>query len=107
MRGWFARAHPSPWPSPRGRGNRWRSKGNRYRSRGNGWRWRGLAGLVAIFAVLSSSVDPAAASSDAPTTRIVSMVPSVTEILFAIGAGDSVVGDSDFCKYPDAARTKP
>jgi iron complex transport system substrate-binding protein len=32
--------------------------------------------------------------------RIVSLAPSNTEILFAIGAGDSVVGVTDFCDYP-------
>jgi len=33
--------------------------------------------------------------------RIVSIAPSVTEILFAIGAGDKVVGRTDFCLYPE------
>ena len=32
--------------------------------------------------------------------RIVSLAPSNTEILFAIGAGDSIVGVTDFCDYP-------
>ncbi len=32
--------------------------------------------------------------------RIVSLAPSNTEILFAIGAGDKVVGVTDFCNYP-------
>jgi len=32
--------------------------------------------------------------------RIVSMAPSATEILFAVGAGDSVVGVTSFCNYP-------
>jgi len=32
--------------------------------------------------------------------RIVSLSPSNTEILFAIGAGDRVVGVTDFCNYP-------
>ncbi|MEM0203230.1 MAG: cobalamin-binding protein [Archaeoglobaceae archaeon] len=33
-------------------------------------------------------------------SRIVSLAPSVTEILFAIGAGDRVVGVTDYCNYP-------
>jgi iron complex transport system substrate-binding protein len=39
--------------------------------------------------------------------RIISLVPNGTEILFALGAGDSVVGVSHECDYPAAARTRP
>jgi iron complex transport system substrate-binding protein len=39
--------------------------------------------------------------------RIVSLLPSTTEILFAIGAGDRVVGVTHECDFPDAARTLP
>jgi len=38
--------------------------------------------------------------------RIVSHVPSITETLFAIGAGDSIVGVSDYCNYPLEAQDK-
>ncbi len=44
---------------------------------------------------------------DAPPRRIVSLVPSVTELVFAIGAQDALVGVTDFCDYPAAARLKP
>jgi iron complex transport system substrate-binding protein len=40
------------------------------------------------------------------TRRIVSLLPSTTEILFAIGAGDQVVGVTFECDYPDEARTR-
>ena len=36
--------------------------------------------------------------------RIVSLIPSATEILFAVGAGDEVTGDTFECDYPDEAR---
>jgi iron complex transport system substrate-binding protein len=39
--------------------------------------------------------------------RIVSHVPAITEILFALRLGDKVVGVSDFCDYPEEAKTKP
>ena len=37
--------------------------------------------------------------------RIVSTAPSVTEILFALGLGERVVGVSTFCNYPEAAQS--
>ncbi len=48
-----------------------------------------------------------AAPADAATTRIVSLVPSLTEMLFEVGAGELVVGASDYCNFPEAARQKP
>lgn len=36
----------------------------------------------------------------APPRRVVSLVPSLTETLFALGAGDSVVAITDFCIFP-------
>jgi ABC-type Fe3+-hydroxamate transport system substrate-binding protein len=39
--------------------------------------------------------------------RLVSLSPAVTETLFAIGAGPELVGVSDFCNYPEAAKKLP
>mgnify|MGYP001606273080 CR=1 FL=1 len=39
--------------------------------------------------------------------RIVSLAPHLTEILFAVGAGDRVVGATAFCDYPEAAKRVP
>jgi iron complex transport system substrate-binding protein len=38
--------------------------------------------------------------------RIVSLLPSATEILFALGAGDGIVGVTHECDFPPAARTR-
>ena len=38
--------------------------------------------------------------------RIVSMAPSLTEILFTLGLREEIVGVTDFCDYPEAALTK-
>jgi iron complex transport system substrate-binding protein len=38
--------------------------------------------------------------------RIVSLTPSITEVLFALGAGDRIVGVTDACDYPPEANTK-
>src|SRR6185369_7474992 len=39
--------------------------------------------------------------------RIVSVAPSITEILFALGGGDQIVGVTNYCNYPEAAKAKP
>ncbi|NDF47140.1 MAG: cobalamin-binding protein [Nitrosopumilaceae archaeon] len=39
--------------------------------------------------------------------RIVSFLPSATELLFELGAGDDIVGVTHECLYPDAAKYKP
>ena len=41
-----------------------------------------------------------------PPQRIVSLVPSQTELLFDLGLGDKVVGVTKFCIHPAEARTK-
>ena len=38
--------------------------------------------------------------------RIVSLAPSNTEILFALGLEDKIVGTTDYCDYPEAAKSK-
>ena len=38
--------------------------------------------------------------------RIVSLVPGVTEMLFVIGAEERLIGVTDFCDFPAAARRK-
>ena len=43
----------------------------------------------------------------APRTRIVSLNPSTTEVLFAIGAGGRVVGRTTWDLWPDSARLVP
>lgn len=42
-----------------------------------------------------------------PAKRIVSMSSSNTEVLFALGLDDEILGVTEFCTYPDAANAKP
>jgi iron complex transport system substrate-binding protein len=42
-----------------------------------------------------------------PAVRVVSLAPSNTEILFALGAGDQVVGRDEFSDYPSEAAALP
>jgi iron complex transport system substrate-binding protein len=46
-------------------------------------------------------------SLDAPAVRVVSMAPSNTEILYAVGAGQVVVGRDEFSDYPEQALDIP
>lgn len=39
--------------------------------------------------------------------KIASLLPSATEIVYALGLGDSLIGVTDECDYPPAAVTKP
>jgi iron complex transport system substrate-binding protein len=38
-------------------------------------------------------------------TRVISLAPSVTESIFAVGAGDRLVGVTTFCNYPEEAKS--
>jgi iron complex transport system substrate-binding protein len=42
-----------------------------------------------------------------PPQRILSLAPSITEMLFAIGLDEEIVGVTNFCNYPPAAAKKP
>jgi iron complex transport system substrate-binding protein len=67
---------------------------------------RGLLCVLAAAAIAACSRGQAAASSP-DARRIVSLAPSTTEALFAIGAGDSVVGRSRFCDFPPQVSALP
>lgn len=45
--------------------------------------------------------DESVANRGANPKRIVSLSPSCTELLFAVGVGPKVVGVTDYCNYPD------
>jgi iron complex transport system substrate-binding protein len=42
-----------------------------------------------------------------PARRVVSLSPATTELVFALGAGDRLVGRTRWCDYPEAARAVP
>ncbi len=68
----------------------------------------GILKRIALFTctVLFLWVESAWAKPQYPQ-RIISMSPSITETLFALGVGNRVVGVTDFCSYPKEACTRP
>jgi iron complex transport system substrate-binding protein len=53
------------------------------------------------------SIDPSAAAADGPPRRIVSLLPSATEIVCALGLEGELVGRSHECDYPPAVEALP
>lgn len=41
-----------------------------------------------------------------PPARVVSLAPSITEMLFALGLDEQIVGVTEFCNFPEAAKAK-
>ncbi|HEV8131007.1 MAG TPA: ABC transporter substrate-binding protein [Acidobacteriota bacterium] len=62
--------------------------------------------LVSILSIQCAQVGFVDRASAQRHSRIVSLAPNLTEILFELGAGDHVVGVTNFCKYPPEAQTK-
>jgi iron complex transport system substrate-binding protein len=90
------------------------------------WIRAGGAALVALFcgeALRAQSTAPASAPIQQfrevvdetgrpvripqPVRRIVSLAPSLTETVYALGLQDRLVGDTDYCDYPPDAQKKP
>lgn len=84
-------------------------------SRGHRARRRAIAQVLvaAIFFAICGFAGVAAAQHTSRSTvqlgplRIVSLVPAITETLFALGLGERVVGVSNYCDYPPEAARLP
>jgi iron complex transport system substrate-binding protein len=76
---------------------------------------RGLALLVGIVCAATARAEPVRVLDvdgrvvllAQPARRIVSLAPHLTELLFAVGAGDRVVGTVEYSDHPEAARRVP
>jgi len=87
--------------------------------------WLFCAGLIFFYAVDMSAQANSPASPAPPVmrevtdgygrsvrvpvnpSRIVSLAPSLTEAIYALGLEDRLVGDTDYCDYPPEAQKKP
>ena len=66
-----------------------------------------IAALAALLALMSGLWGTAGAAGHGAARRVISLIPSLTEDLFAVGAGDRVVGRSEYSDYPPQARRLP
>ena len=60
-----------------------------------------------LYAVTVTDDDGFKVTLDKPATRIVSLAPYTTELLFAAGAGNKIVGAVRYSYYPEAAKNIP
>jgi iron complex transport system substrate-binding protein len=66
-----------------------------------------IRAFLLVAALCLSACRGAAPPAEGPAQRIVSLAPSVTEVLFALGAGDRVVGVTRYCDHPPEAKKLP
>src|SRR5689334_16867949 len=64
-----------------------------------------LAVVLLLFVVLTGTTGSQAAAHS--PSRIISLIPAVTEMLFAVGAGPQVVAVSSFDRYPPDIEKLP
>ncbi len=63
----------------------------------------GVFALV-LWSLLTSHVLKA---EDIPATRIIALAPHIVEMLYDVGAGDQIIGTTDFADYPEEAKEIP
>lgn len=63
--------------------------------------------IFVIFVIISIVLFSLSAHAEKKPDRIISLAPNITEILFALGLGESIVGVTNFCDYPEEAMKKP
>jgi len=62
--------------------------------------------FIILSLVVGMSYSVSAAEPALLPTRIISLSPATTEILFALGAGDRIIGVTSFCDHPEEAKKK-
>ena len=70
-------------------------------------RTRGAAPTMRVLITLVLFLLGSHTATAAPPKRVVSLAPSLTEMVYALGAGPTLVGVTTVCNYPEAAQKLP
>ncbi len=71
-------------------------------------RWRGALAVVTLILVVASDLATAAPSEPTEAARrVVTLSPHLAELMYAVGAGDALVGVSAYSDHPDTVRSLP
>jgi iron complex transport system substrate-binding protein len=62
---------------------------------------------ILLFSLLTAYCLLCTVSYAEPPGRIISLAPALTEILYAAGLGNNIVGVTAFCDHPEEAKAKP
>ena len=63
--------------------------------------------FISILLSLTLAASVFSAEPVSPPRRIITLAPNVTEIVYALGLGENIIGDTSYCDYPEAAKKKP
>lgn len=67
---------------------------------------KGISKIAGLFFVCLCLLPPPCLASEARSLKIISLKPNITDIVYALGLGDSVVGVTKYCDVPDG-RIRP
>ncbi|MDO4584546.1 MAG: helical backbone metal receptor [Planctomycetia bacterium] len=65
-----------------------------------------VIGLLLGILLAGCQEEKGVSRSDSPPSRVVTLSPAITEMLYELGCQDRIVGVTRFCRYPTAAREK-
>jgi iron complex transport system substrate-binding protein len=70
-------------------------------------RFWSLIGLLIFSLAINSVIAAESDNTDNSPKRIISLAPSITEMLFALDLGPSIIAVSDYCDYPHQVKKLP